>query len=723
MKENMGNDDGLSSPLINIAGLSIEFAGKACLRDVNMTVPRGKITCLVGQTGSGKSLLVRTMMGLLGLGKGDLPNLLTGSIHLHLGTGELPILENESKSPQETIRRMWWTLRKKYILGKAVAMVFQDAHAHIHPDLPASTQISENFNLDEDEIDQILSLVRLDQRLSGECKFSSPGHLSGGEKQRLLIAGALAIGLHRMKSENQKVDLLVVDEPFTDVDNANQAFIEQVLFGIDNGFEGIESSAYNQFFESAVLVSHDIDLVKRVADVIYVMKKGEVVQKLELPDLQHAVVGELRRDSWDMTLGTPGFYIDPYFENMLASECVLRSRYSGSIDTHEEERISSMGGTIDRFTPPNQQPAEPSHVSRRNGSCLDEDDIVKSIVNWCSFDGKFGLSGSNNGNTPCLEAEDISVKFKSKREEWFAIDKVGFRMPPRGIIGIIGSSGSGKTTLANVLAGLHTPDRDSQVMYVGSHVCLNIVELSKGGLWRRLTLGRGDLLRERLQLVFQESKCGWGHTINSSLWDIYQRTSLRKRISRSEFRDRMLYIMDSLDIPFENYSAVNPVHLSGGELRRLCLVRALLALDDQTEDSKVLILDEATRGLDLATLQQTLHLLLNYLRDMHKITCLFITHDLDALSYVADLVMVMHNGRLVQVVDPSYLFDNKKYAQNKNKLHPETRRLIDRQLHGDSGCESCDSFSQCLRNAQKQANPLLVQEDFTRLCRFQGSAQ
>jgi peptide/nickel transport system ATP-binding protein len=187
-------------------------------------------------------------------------------------------------------------------------------------------------------------------------------------------------------------------------------------------------------------------------------------------------------------------------------------------------------------------------------------------------------------------------------------------------IAVVGRSGSGKTTLARCIAGLHP--------YRGGEILLGDALLSP--LLRRRSLSQ----LARVQYVFQDARASFSEF--APVVDQVARTGQRLRgLDRDVARERAVHWLDRLGVPG---AARLPAGLSGGELQRAALVRAVLA------EPEVLICDEITSGLDPGTQAE----LLEVLGEVHQGALVVITHDLAVVAGVADRVVVLDEGRVVE---------------------------------------------------------------------------
>jgi ABC-type glutathione transport system ATPase component len=199
-------------------------------------------------------------------------------------------------------------------------------------------------------------------------------------------------------------------------------------------------------------------------------------------------------------------------------------------------------------------------------------------------------------------------------------------------VALVGASGSGKSTLARCLACLEKPDF-GEIWFAKT----NLAELNGHELVP---------FRSRIQLIFQEP----GAALNPRFTavDLVSEPLLIAGVgTKRERRDRALDQMELVGLPPSLGNRL-PSELSGGQRRRLAIARAL------TLEPELLILDEALAGLDLSTRAQISNLLLN-LQEVYPLTYLLISHDLGLVTHLADEVVVLDQGRIVEDAAPELL--------------------------------------------------------------------
>lgn len=233
-----------------------------------------------------------------------------------------------------------------------------------------------------------------------------------------------------------------------------------------------------------------------------------------------------------------------------------------------------------------------------------------------------------------------------------AVDEVSFAVVKGETLGVVGESGCGKSTLARLLVGL-IPSDSGSVVFDGDPV---------GGP-RGLSLRE---LRRNLQMVFQDSDA----SLNPRL-PIEESIAYGPRVHgtpRADARRIAHDLLRRVGLRPELFAPRYPHELSGGQKQRVNIARALAL------SPRMLILDEAVSALDKSVEAQVLNLL-RYLKTHFNLTYLFISHDLNVVQYIADRVLVMYLGQVVEIGPSDAIFHAAK--------HPYTRALLESRLAAD----------------------------------------
>lgn len=243
--------------------------------------------------------------------------------------------------------------------------------------------------------------------------------------------------------------------------------------------------------------------------------------------------------------------------------------------------------------------------------------------------------------TPLLSVRDLTVEYTLKRNLWGkplqtlkAVDGVSFDIMEGETLGLVGESGCGKSTLGRTLLRLQQASNGT-VVYKGQRID---------------SLGTRQMrpLRSQMQLVFQDpySSLNPRLTIGDA---IAEPLRVRQRgLSHSECRAQVEAMMQQVGLELDWYCRY-PHQLSGGQRQRVVIARALILRPE------FVVCDESVSALDVSVQAQVLNLL-NDLKDQFHYTYLFITHDMSVVHYMADRIMVMQRGRIVETGSPDVLF-------------------------------------------------------------------
>lgn len=240
-----------------------------------------------------------------------------------------------------------------------------------------------------------------------------------------------------------------------------------------------------------------------------------------------------------------------------------------------------------------------------------------------------------------LELQSVSKTFRKRGTfgqvlaETHAVQDISLTLEPGKTIGVIGESGSGKSTLARIALRMIAPDAGC-VLFKGQ----DITSL-KG---RQL-----DPFRRSVQPVFQDSAGALDPrlTIERTL---SEPLILRETIDSAEFSDRIAEGLRAVDLPPELMKR-RPGELSGGQRQRVGIARALLM------EPSVLILDEPVSALDVSVQAQVLNLLLD-LQDTHRLSYLFVGHDLSVAEFFCHDILVMLLGEQKEFGSAEAVFNN-----------------------------------------------------------------
>ncbi|HET7276035.1 MAG TPA: ABC transporter ATP-binding protein [Longimicrobiaceae bacterium] len=619
---------------VKVEDLSVTFRSAAgpveALSQVSLSIDRGEVLGVVGESGSGKSTLGRAMMGLT---RSSLDVEVTGSVML-AGTDMV-------SAPSGVLRRL---------RGDSVAMIFQDSGSALNPVIRVGEQIEEAIKAHHVRVarsERARMVASLLQRVGIEdyarVAGSYPHQLSGGMRQRALIAEAIA----------NRPSLLIADEPTTALDVITQKKVLDTLQGIQS-----------QSGCSLVIISHDLGVISRLADRVAVMYAGRVVEIGERSSFfdrpRHPYsVGLLRsvprlggtRGMQAAIPGTPTEGVD------LPAGCRFHPRCPLATEICRKEvpplQQISGGGQVachHYITEPAQ--ASMLFVSGDDADAAHPDTDSRRPVGAPAAGltpvPTMSSSASTAGPGPDLAVRinAVTKSYKAGRRKHFvAVKNVSLDVPRGTTVGVVGESGSGKSTLARCVAGLLVPDSGK------------IVVAPSAGRLPHLT---GEEARKRpVGMVFQDP---YGSV--DPFWTVEQivREGIpRKSVAWQNARQRIRECLDMVGLG-GTYLGRYPRELSGGQRQRVGIARALAS------NPEILVLDEPTAALDVSIQAQVLGLLSRLQTDLN-LTYIFISHDISLVSQVANQVAVMRAGSVVEVGPPDGVFTHPRNDYTRALIH------------------------------------------------------
>jgi len=253
---------------------------------------------------------------------------------------------------------------------------------------------------------------------------------------------------------------------------------------------------------------------------------------------------------------------------------------------------------------------------------------------------------------PVLTVENLSKHFSSRTAGFFskkqitkAVDDVSFKIRKGEILGLVGESGCGKSTISKLITKLMKPTSGSI-----AYEAMQLDQMRKEQLKE---------FRKKVQIIFQDPysalnpKMKIGHAIKEPL-DVHNIDT------RSERRERVMQLLSDVGLEPSHYERY-PHEFSGGQRQRIVIARAL-ALSPE-----LLICDESVSALDVSVQAKILNLLLE-LKEKHDMSYLFISHDLGVVQFLADRVMVMKSGKIVELGTSNEVYNTPKTEYTKHLI-------------------------------------------------------
>jgi peptide/nickel transport system ATP-binding protein len=251
-----------------------------------------------------------------------------------------------------------------------------------------------------------------------------------------------------------------------------------------------------------------------------------------------------------------------------------------------------------------------------------------------------------------LQVNNLNVQFKTQNGLFSAVKGISFGLDKGETIGIVGESGSGKSVTSLALMRLH----NAVQTVIGGEVLLDGADIFKLSEPEMRAI-RGS----RMAMIFQEPMTSLNPVLTCG-FQVAEAIRLHLGLSKTEARKRAVDLFNEVQLPrpeaiFDSY----PHQISGGQKQRVMIAMALSC------NPEILIADEPTTALDV-TVQKTIIQLLQKLKDGRNMSLIFISHDLGVIGEIADRVLVMYKGEIVEEATVKNLFAHPQHAYTKGLL-------------------------------------------------------
>ena len=259
-------------------------------------------------------------------------------------------------------------------------------------------------------------------------------------------------------------------------------------------------------------------------------------------------------------------------------------------------------------------------------------------------------------NNPLLQVNNLTTIFRSGDGVFKAVNDISFDLCSREVLGVAGESGSGKSVTAlSIMQLMKSPSMkvsSGNIIY-NNGAAVNLLQLD--------AKGQQAYRGKEIAMIFQEPMTSLNPVITCGK-QVSEAMCLHLQVTKKEAREKTMYLFKRVKLPQpESIYDCFPHQLSGGQKQRAMIAMAISC------NPKILIADEPTTALDV-TVQASLIELLKELQQETGMSIIFITHDLGILSQIADRVLVMHNGCIIEQGAVEQVF--------KNPVHPYTKGLL-----------------------------------------------
>jgi peptide/nickel transport system ATP-binding protein len=553
---------------------------------VDFDLRAGECFALVGESGCGKSMTALSIMRLLP----EAGRIAEGSAML--GGIDLMAL------PEAAMRA---------VRGRRVAMIFQEPATALNPVLTVGRQIVEVLDRHlpqpaATQKEKALALLRAVGIPDVERRFNEyPFQLSGGLKQRVMIAGALAVD----------PEVLIADEPTTALDVTIQAQILELLLKLQKE-RGM----------TLLLITHDLAIVAKVADRVAVMYAGQIVELADRADFfrapQHPYAQKL-------------FEALPSPQRRSGQLAVIRGQVPPLTKIFHHCRFADRCDFVfDRCRAEAPRLLEPASGHSARCHLREQGLAAPRVVLPLKSDL---LPAQETERQMILEVKDLKVHFPIrrgilKRTVGYvrAVDGVSLELREGRTLALVGESGCGKTTTGKAVLQLVAPTA-GQVFFQGKEI--------SGKKRRELRP-----LRAAMQIIFQDPYSSLNPRLRVAEILLEGMRSLGVGADDTRRYALLEALLAEVGLPGEALTRY-PHEFSGGQRQRIAIARALAV------EPKLIVCDEPTSALDVSVQAQILNLLRS-LQQRLGIAYLFITHNIAVVDYLAQDVAVMYQGKIVE---------------------------------------------------------------------------
>ena len=601
-------------PVLECRNLSVSFFTRGgeipAVVDFNLELMPGEAHGIVGESGCGKSTVALAIMQFLGR---------NGSV---VG-GEIRFEGRDMRTMSEEELR--------HVRGSAISMVYQEPMASLNPSMKVGAQLAEvpvhhegvAWQEGWERGREMLGNVRLSDL--DRMMNAYPHQISGGQQQRVVIAMALL--------SNPR--LLLLDEPTTALDVTVEAGIVELIRDISE-----------QFGTSMIYISHNLGLIRETCNRLTVMYSGEAVEVGDINnvfnDMRHPYTRGLfasiplpTADKNERPLVAipgqlplpherpEGCYFGPRCEHFIASKCGSgRIAMEDAAAAHRVRCVRHAG--IDWSE--SRGEAANTHVPVRIGDVLLR---VKNLRKHFEVE---------TAGLLVLGRETRTVK---------ANEDLNFVASEAETVAIVGESGCGKSTFAKILMGLEGATEGSVSMH----------DTELGNLAVR---ERGEEIVSKLQMVFQNpfDTLNPSHRVGSQIARVIRKFGVAR--GRREVDRIVNELLDTVKLP-RDFAKRRPRQLSGGQKQRIGIARAFAG------KPTLVVADEPVSALDVSVQAAVTDLLMDIQRE-HRTSLLFISHDLSVVRYLADRIVVMYLGQIMEQGKTEEIF--------APPYHPYTEALL-----------------------------------------------
>ncbi len=398
--------------------------------------------------------------------------------------------------------------------------------------------------------------------------------------------------------------LLIADEPTTALDVTVQKAILELMADLQK-----------QYNMAILFITHDLGIVAEIADTVAVMYKGRIVET--------GTVAEI--------FAAPKH---PYTRGLLACRPSLTQRFT---------RLPTVADFMD------VQPNADWFLITEKAASVTQFVSDKRLTDTARATRQHLLAQQPN----ILQVQDLTVRYAQSNNFWGqpktcidAVNNVSFDLKKGETLGLVGESGCGKTTLGRAVLRL-IAHQTGKIIYDNTDIS---------------AFSDKEMLpfRQQMQIIFQDPFASLNprQTVSDALTEpMYVH---RIGASAADRKARAAHLLDTVGLQ-SKYLARYAHELSGGQRQRVCIARALAL------SPRFIICDECVSALDVSVQAQVLNLLMD-LREQFDLSYIFISHDLSVVKQIADRMLVMHNGQIIEQGDADNIYTTPQQDYTKRLI-------------------------------------------------------
>ena len=605
----MEPDPNLEEYVLYVEDLSVEYTvGRKqiyALSNVSFGIRENEAVGIVGESGCGKSTLAMAISHILPQNAS-----VTSGRVMFKGQTIVDLDKGASFSLRYNAKERKVEQELKVVRWKGISIVFQGALDSLNPLFTVGQQLSDIFIYRAEcskqeaskKSEELLKAVALDRWVLD----AFPHQLSGGMKQRVIIAMAIAL----------RPSLVIADEPTTSLDVITQYRIIEELKKLKETYK-----------LSIVSISHDVSLVSHLSDRLMVMYAGRIIEKIPSNSFESAqhpytymLIESIPKIREDVSEVLPIRGAPPGLSKRIVG-CPFYERCDFHLDMcldEDTKELRTFSGTHQVAC--SLLPLRAGKPERAAGEDFSTQEL--KIVR------KKRVVVTSNISKVFQKKSGIRETTGKKSGSIVAVDDVNIVINEGESVALVGETGSGKTTLSRMIGLLDEP-RGGKLEIAGREIDFrNKKQIAE--------------LRKIVQTIFQDpfQSINPRFSVRKALMEplvvnkLVENEQAAEEILRKAMKEAEL-------TPFEDYVSKFPHQLSGGQRQRVSIARGLVL------NPKIMIADEPISMLDVSLRAGVLNLLRNLRKD-YGVTLFYITHDIASAKYISDRIYVLYKGQIVE---------------------------------------------------------------------------